>query len=1365
MSTSSPSSSPVPAPDSADIRFTDIFNVESLQKIQDAFSASTGVASIITLPDGTPVTRPSHFCRLCLEVIRKTEKGRRNCMCSDALIGRWNPGGPVVRTCLSGGLWDAGASITVGGRHVANWLIGQVKNEAVDESRMLDYAREIGADEGAFREALGEVTVMSRERFGQIARFLFLLASELSENAYLGLVRQREIFARIRAESELRLERERLGLAVSVAELGVWDWDLRSNRLVWDEGMRRIYGIPGGDPVEAYDVWRACIHPDDVAGVDRVVRAAVSDGRDCSVAFRLRRRDSGEIRHVESSSRSIRDESGAVVRMVGMNRDVTARRLAEEDLRARNSLLSALQEEAPDGVLVVSSAGKITSCNRRFVEMWGLSDAALAGRSDERALAEVVDKIVDPDAFLEKVRRLYAHDDEKSRDEVALRDGRVFERYSAPVVDGDGARHGRIWRFSDVTPARREAAELREAKERFRSMFLLLPVGVCVTDPDTGIFCEANPAFLGTLGYSESELIGRTSSELGLWESPEARSAVIGELLARGAFSGEVLFRRKNGSPIPVNLSARLIRIDGLPRALLVCEDISERKRAELRDLHLRNILEKVAAGGGLQGTLAQVCRCIESELPGAVAAVFLAEGEGRLAEGDAAALPEALRRVVSSRGVGAAAGAVPVIVEDISREGPEDFVQAASGAGLRSAWVLPVVAATGRLFGVVAIFHRRPFVPGESETRAVGVFIEAARLAVESHHVRAEILRHREHLEELVRDRSRKLKENEQMLLTILDGVDACIYLKDSRGRYLFANRPVRELWHASLQEVVGSDDSRFFDAPTAEAIREADRRVLLDGETLHLDETNRVDSSGKVFTFQSTKLPLRDENGAIYALCGISTDVTMRKELEADLLRAKDAAEAANRAKSAFLSNMSHELRTPLNAILGYTQMMLRDRPADSPDAETLRIIGRSGEHLLGLINSVLDISKIEANKCSVDPEDFDLGSLLDEVVDILRRRAEEKGLRLSVDQSSSFPRFIRADRVKLRQVLLNIVGNAVKFTDSGGVTLRLATAGQQRPDGGGELVFTVADTGPGIRSEDMNRLFKPFEQAVHRPRVEGTGLGLALSRELVRLMGGDVRVSSEPGKGAEFVFNVAFAPVVEPARARLLAPLPGMVRCVRGAGAMRVLIVEDHPDSRDLLKAILDRFGFLTAVAENGESGVRLAREWAPHLVLMDRRMPVMDGEAATRKIRDLPEGGRIRIVAVTAEAFREDFESMMAAGCDAFVRKPYKVDEILEAIGRFLPVVLEREERKVPTPVATEASGPACAAFAVLPPSAIAALRAACVEADLDRVVEILTPYPEALTAADPFLKTFRADMLAALLPDGDPTAISCTPAWT
>lgn len=398
------------------------------------------------------------------------------------------------------------------------------------------------------------------------------------------------------------------------------------------------------------------------------------------------------------------------------------------------------------------------------------------------------------------------------------------------------------------------------------------------------------------------------------------------------------------------------------------------------------------------------------------------------------------------------------------------------------------------------------------------------------------------------------------------------------------------------------------------------------------------------------------------------------------AELEKAREAAVAANRAKSLFLANMSHELRTPMNAILGFSQIMARADSLPDKQRQSLGIILKSGEHLLSLINDVLDLSKIESGKIRAEISSFDLCELLDNLVTMLRIRAESKGLDLFVHHSSSFPRYIRSDPAKLRQIIINLVGNAIKFTHAGTVSIRLFTLALAR-DQKRRLIFEISDTGVGIPPQDMDRIFRPFEQAGNDDVLsEGTGLGLTITREYVKLLGGAIGVESVPGQGSTFLFNITY----EPAEAGEIVYSLASGRTVTGAEntvGRRILIVEDQIENRLLLRALLEPFGFLLREVDNGEEALAAALEWRPHLILMDRRMPVMDGLTATIELKKRPECRDIPIVCVTAHAFRDEQEEMLAAGCNGFLRKPFHEQDLFALLEEYLGVRFSYREPDV------------------------------------------------------------------------------------
>ncbi len=402
------------------------------------------------------------------------------------------------------------------------------------------------------------------------------------------------------------------------------------------------------------------------------------------------------------------------------------------------------------------------------------------------------------------------------------------------------------------------------------------------------------------------------------------------------------------------------------------------------------------------------------------------------------------------------------------------------------------------------------------------------------------------------------------------------------------------------------------------------------------------------------------------------LSVEMKLRKQTEKELLRSKEKAESANRAKSTFLANMSHELRTPLNAILGFSEMIGRDRTTPAAIQEKVAIINRSGEHLLALINNVLDMSKIEAGRVELEPETFDLHHLLHDIDDLFRLRTEAKNLVFILDLEEDLPTYIQLDKNKLRQVLINLLGNAIKFTESGGVTLRVDAAALS--DNNWQLHFEVEDTGTGIPADKTEAIFEAFAQAGRSPKKQqGTGLGLAITRQFIQLMGGEITVESTPNKGSVFRFEIpAEAADVSELDQSIDEPGQRVVSLAADEPEWRILIVEDVPDNRLLLRRVLESVGFCVREAVNGIEAIQKFQDWHPQLIWMDMRMPVMDGYEATRRIRTLPEGKDIKILALTASTFKEQDEQIINVGCDAVLHKPYNESTIFMAMEKQLGV---------------------------------------------------------------------------------------------
>ncbi len=446
-------------------------------------------------------------------------------------------------------------------------------------------------------------------------------------------------------------------------------------------------------------------------------------------------------------------------------------------------------------------------------------------------------------------------------------------------------------------------------------------------------------------------------------------------------------------------------------------------------------------------------------------------------------------------------------------------------------------------------------------------------------------------------------------------------------------------------------------------------------------------------------------------------------------------EQAEIANKSKSIFLANMSHEIRTPLNAIIGFSQLMSRDKALTDSQKDYNQSIIRAGEHLLALINDILELSKVEAGRVVLNPTSINLNSLLSDIQMIFKERAQSKHLQFIFETAGDLPSNILVDDSKLRQIFVNLIGNAIKFTDKGSVAVRTRT--EINNEGSGQLIVEIRDSGPGIAQEELGKLFKHFVQTSSGiKKGSGTGLGLALSRELALLMGGDISVSSEIGKGSLFTFHVEIkAGYDQTSEASNLKRVTGIAK--QGSDntgkTYRILVVDDKEENLAVAVNLLRIVGFETNQAVNGIEAISKFKEWDPDLILMDMRMPVMDGYDATRIIKSTEKGRRTPIIALTASTFEDEQKRTETLQMHGYIRKPFRENELFSTIGKALKINYIYEDESSPEQEKDFSSyGDLNEQIAKLPDSLVFQMQEAIAVADLDLLIQHIEKIDDGFT---------------------------------
>lgn len=1039
-----------PIESAENIEFIDLFSLQDIQRIQDEFSNATGVASIITTPSGVPITKPSNFTRLCNNIIRNTKIGKHNCYNSDAKIGCKSLTGPTIQPCLSGGLLDAGASIVIGDKHVANWLIGQVRTEDVNDNQVLQYADTIGVDTETFKKALQEVPKMSRTRFDSIATLLYTIAQELSLKAYQNIQQAR--FIQDIQKNELILKEKNDEVEAQNEEYQQLNEELNEANIALQQA---------NEIAQKNEEQYRLLFTEMEQGI--AVHEAIYDDFGKMIDYRFI------------------DINPAYERITGLTAEIALNKRVREILpNVEEYWIETFGQVVSTGVPIhyENSAAEL---NKHF--------EVLAYRPQPHQFAVIVTDIT-----------------ERKQNEILLKE-------KSDEIEAQNEEYLQLnEELSEANRKLEEAKELlQEKEEKYRELVETSQDLIWQCDNE-GRFTFVNSASFQINGYSPDEMVGKKFTEFLKYDLKQRDMDVFNQILNGIDLKGfETIHKHKNGTDVYLIFNAKVLKNSSgeILGTGGTAYDITEKKRAEQ--------------------------------------ALRLSEDKYKL--------------VVSN---------TDVVSFVIDKQG---IFTLSEGKALTKLGLQP-----GQVVGMSAF----------DVYKDIPEITDAIRRVLNGEVIREE--------------------------LEILDIVFDILY-------------------------------SPIYD--------EKDEVIMLIG--LAVDITER----------KQTELLLKAKNEEVEAQN--EEYMQLNEELvgaNQELYLAKQKAEESDRLKSTFLANLSHEIRTPMNAILGFSDLLADKDISYEHRCEYVSIVQKSGKHLLGIINDLIDVSKIETGQVAPYFTEIPLQTFLQDVYNTLGVTIpEDKQVEFSIelnhiDANSK----IVSDEVKLRQVIINLVTNALKFTDSGFVKIKCEYTETH------ELLCEVIDSGIGISEEYYSAIFDRFRQVEGDMAIKkgGSGLGLAISKAYAEMLGGSITVSSELGVGSTFTLTIpTYAEFKKPKK----APKQIEVYDESLGNNEKILVAEDDDVNYYYLTKIMARTNYKLIRALNGEEAVTIVKNNPDiKLVLMDIKMPKMNGYEATNIIRSLDAS--IPVIAQTAYALSDEQEKIRQTNFSDYISKPLKRDVLLELIKKHI-----------------------------------------------------------------------------------------------
>ncbi|MEA5537722.1 PAS domain S-box protein [Limnoraphis robusta Tam1] len=1058
----------------------------------------------------------------------------------------------------------------------------------------------------------------------RIVRYSIIAFQDITErrkNDKLRLNYQQQLEQEITERTlALQISEERLQLVIDATLDGILDWDIINNTAWLSPQFYKLLGFAVTEiELAPATLFQNLIHPDDRHHFQQILTNHLENNHPYIIELRVQRSD-GSYGWFLCKAQALRNKNGEPYRMLGSCSNISDRKQAEELLYQSEARYLSILEYQTEFITRFQPDGTLSFVNDAYCRYFGVSKEDLLGHSYQPIIYPEDQPIIDGClACLSPQQPVI-----KIENRVIVNGTVRWTQWTNQAIydtQGNLVELQSVGR--DIDDRKQAEIALQKTNQQLQAFLDNAPAAIHLFDVEER-YLRVNRAFANLFNLSEEQIVGKRFADFFTEEVINIFRTRINQLIEIGqpvTVEDELLI---NGDLKTFESILFPVIDEGgrLREIWAIATDISERKQAEIELRKSRDLRDAI--------------------FHESADALFLVDSESLLTidcNRRAVELFEAKNRE-----------------ELIGIEGhilqkrqftPQEVQNSREAVDQKGFWDLEIEYLTkqGRSFwGNLAA--RKIYIDGQLFHLVRVTDISDRKLAEQA------------------------LRQSEKQLRLLADALPVFISYADSEERYQFVNKKYEEQFGLNREEICGKTTREVIGDINYHLIRGSIEQALMGESVSYEVQFQNLADLGEHY-LSVMLIPNFDESFGVQGYYSLIIDISDRKQIELQLQKAKEAAEAASQAKGTFIANMSHELRSPLNAILGFARILKNDSKLSSYQRKNADIIYRSGEHLLNLINQVLDLAKIEANRTTLDLTDFHFDALLDDIYNMFSLKTESQGLNLNIQKASDVPSYICTDEMKLRQVLINLLSNAVKFTKQGSITLRVFVASESSDPV--MLNFEVEDTGAGIAPEEQTHLFEAFNQTEAGRKIQhGTGLGLTICREFVQLMGGKISLDSQQNVGSIFRFNIAAKTLKLPSKTSPLK-IDKIIGLAPEQPAYRLLVVDDNSANRRLLVQLLTPLGFAVQEAENGAEAITLWQQWQPDLIWMDLRMPVLDGYQATRQIRQQEQFQNVTnsviIIAISANQLPEDHQTL---GFNHFIHKPFEELEIFTALQQHLGV---------------------------------------------------------------------------------------------